>query len=164
MGRQKSRGTLEQDMLYRFLVKAVERHLDEFVLFVDQFDDHLLHSEPLNDGKSIGEVVYHMFRSFEFYTRGITEGVWEPAPFKFDEFTDAVTIRTLWQELYTRVTTRLSLISLSDLSREIGEFNRRATVGEILLEMLEHSIHHRGQLTVYLRLLGAEPAKIEYII
>ncbi|MHA1637067.1 MAG: DinB family protein [Candidatus Thorarchaeota archaeon] len=30
--------------------------------------------------------------------------------------------------------------------------------------MLEHSIHHRGQLTVYLRLLGVEPENIEYII
>jgi len=164
MGRQKSRGALEQDMLYRFLVKAIERHLDEFGPFIDQFDDKILHTEPLNDGKSFGEVVYHMLRSFEFYTRGITEGVWEPAPFKYDAFTDTVSFQTLWQELYTRVTTRLALISLSDLSREIGEFNRRATVGEILLEMLEHSIHHRGQLTVYLRLLGTEPAKIEYII
>ncbi|MHA2026529.1 MAG: DinB family protein [Candidatus Thorarchaeota archaeon] len=30
--------------------------------------------------------------------------------------------------------------------------------------MLEHSIHHRGQLTVYFRLLGVKPEVITYII
>jgi uncharacterized damage-inducible protein DinB len=82
----------------------------------------------------------------------------------FDTFTTSEMVQALWKVLHTRVTTRLSLISLSDFSREIKEFNRPATVGEILLEMLEHDIHHRGQLTVYQRLLGIEPTKIEYII
>ncbi|MHA2426166.1 MAG: DinB family protein [Candidatus Thorarchaeota archaeon] len=151
-------------MLYKFLVKATERHLEETRPFITLLDDQLLHSKPLDDGRPLGEIVYHMLRSFEYYLRGITEGVWEPAPFAFDEFTTVDMLQTLWKEVYTRATTRLSLISLSDLSRVIGDFNRRATVGEILLEMLEHSIHHRGQLTVYQRLLDVEPAKIEYII
>jgi uncharacterized damage-inducible protein DinB len=127
-------------------------------------DDELLHSKPLDDGRPLGEIVYHMIRSIEFYLRGITEGVWEPAPYAFDSFSTADILHTQWQEVFTRAKTRTSLISLSDLTRVIKDFNRHATVGEILLEMLEHSIHHRGQITVYLRLLGAEPAKIEYII
>ncbi|MHA2462691.1 MAG: DinB family protein [Candidatus Thorarchaeota archaeon] len=34
----------------------------------------------------------------------------------------------------------------------------------MLLELIEHSIHHRGQITVYYRLLGIKPAHIPYIL
>ena len=151
-------------MLHRFLINAIERHLDEFNPFVEQMSDEILHGIPVSDGKPFGEIVYHMLRSLEFYTRGIAEGIWEPVAYKFDGFTTIDTVKSLWQGVNTRAKTRLALISLSDLSREEDEFNRPATIGEILLEMLEHDIHHRGQLTVYRRLLGMEPTKIEYII
>ena len=164
MDRQKSRGHLLPLMMYKFLVSAIKRHLDETLPFIAQLNDKLLHSEPISDGRALGEIVYHMIRSFEYYLRGVIEGVWEPAPYVFDEFSTVDVLETQWQEVFTRARTRLVLILQSDLSRVIGSFNRRATVAEILLEMLEHSIHHRGQLTVYLRLLGVEPPKIEYII
>ncbi|MCK4567807.1 MAG: hypothetical protein KAU48_10925 [Candidatus Thorarchaeota archaeon] len=34
----------------------------------------------------------------------------------------------------------------------------------MILEMLEHSIHHRGQITAYYRLLGISPVLILYIV
>jgi len=151
-------------MMRKFLVEAIERHLDETLPFISQLTDELLYSEPISDGRALGEIIFHMLRSIEYYIRGITEGVWEPASYVFDSFTTSESLLTQWQEVYTRAKTRLGLIMLSDLSRVIGSFNRHATVAELLLEMLEHSIHHRGQLTVYLRLLDAEPAKIEYIV
>jgi len=46
----------------------------------------------------------------------------------------------------------------------VEDFNRPATKEEILQEMIEHSIHHRGQLSVYFRLLKMNPPVIEYII
>ena len=151
-------------MLRKFLVDAIGRHLDETYPLLSQLDDTHLYSEPISDGRTLGEVVFHMLRSLEYYLRGITEGMWEPAPYVFDEFVTSESLEHLMQEIFTKTRARLSLISLSDLSRVIRDFNHPATVAELLLEMLEHSIHHRGQLTVYLRLLGVEPEKIEYII
>ncbi|MFW9910776.1 MAG: DinB family protein [Candidatus Thorarchaeota archaeon] len=151
-------------MLNKFLSKAIERHLDETYPLLMQLDDRLLYSEPVPGGRVLGEVVFHMLRSIEFYLRGIIEGKWEPAPYAFDEFVSAESFHKLVQNLFGKARTYLSLLYSSDLSRAIDSFNRPATVGEILLEMLEHSIHHRGQLTVYLRYLGVEPEKIEYII
>lgn len=151
-------------MLRKFLVDAIGRHLDETHPLISQLDDNHLHSEPISDGHILGELVFHMFRSLEYYLRGIIEGIWEPAPYIFDEFVTSESMEQLMQEVFTKARTRLSLIALGDLSRVIDAFNRPATVAEILLEMLEHGIHHRGQLTVYLRLLGVEPEKIEYII
>ncbi|MCK5238994.1 MAG: DinB family protein [Candidatus Thorarchaeota archaeon] len=162
--RQKSKGYLLLLMLYRFLVPAIERHLDEFLPFITQLNDDLIHKKPIPEGRALGEIVSHIFRSIEYYLLGVTEGVWEPAPYAFDEFTTADMLESQYKEVFTRAKVRLALISLSDLSRMIDTLDRRATVAEIILEMLEHSIHHRGKLTVYLRLLGVEPPKIEYII
>lgn len=164
MSKQKRIELPTRCMFRKFLVEAIHRHLDETLPFISQMDDKLLFSEPLPNGRPLGEIVFHMLRSIEYYVRGITEGVWEPAPYVFDSFTTSESLLTQWQEMYTRAKTRLALILLSDLSRVITSHNRHATVAELLLEMLEHSTHHRGQLTVYLRLLGVEPAKIEYII
>lgn len=138
--------------------------MNETFPLISQLDDSLLYSKPLADGRALGEIIYHMLRSFEYYLRGLVEGVWEPSPHIFDGFVTHESLLALWQEVYTKMKVYLSLIMLSDFSRVINGFNRPATFGEILLEMLEHSIHHRGQLTVYLRLLDIEPAKIEYII
>lgn len=151
-------------MLRKFLVDAIERHLDETLPLFSQLDDNHLHSEPISAGRILGELVFHMLRSLEYYMRGIIEGIWESAPYTFDEFVTSESLEQIVQEVFTKARTRLSLISLGDLSRVISTFNRPATVAEILLEMLEHSIHHRGQLTVYLRLLGVVPETIEYII
>jgi uncharacterized damage-inducible protein DinB len=151
-------------MFRKFLVEAIHRHLDETLPFILQMNDDLLFSEPLSNGRPLGEIVFHMLRSIEYYVRGITEGVWEPAPYIFDSFTTSESLQKQWQEMYTRAKTRLSLILLSDLSRIITTHSRHATIAELLQEMLEHSIHHRGQLTVYLRLLDVEPTKIEYIV
>jgi len=151
-------------MLRKFLVDAIGRHLDETYPLFSQLDDNHLHSAPISDGRILGELVFHMLRSLEYYLRGITEGIWEPAPYAFDEFVTSESLEQLIQEVFTKTRIRLSLISLGDQERVITTFDRPATVAEILLEMLEHSVHHRGQLTVYLRLLGVEPEKIEYII
>ncbi len=151
-------------MLDKFIVDAIKRHLDETFPLISQLDDTLLHSKPLPYGRALGEIIYHMLRSFEYYLRGLVEGIWEPSPRQFDAFTTHDSLLAHWHEVRTKVRTYLSLIMLSDFTRVVNDFNRPATFGEILLEMLEHSIHHRGQLTVYLRLLDIEPAKIEYII
>ncbi len=151
-------------MRRKFLIGAIRRHLDETYPLLSQLDDTHLHSEPISDGRALGELVFHMLRSLEYYLKGITEGIWEPAPYTFDGFVSSDSLEQIMQEVFAGVRTRLSLISLGDLSRIISNFSRPATVGELLLEMLEHSVHHRGQLTVYLRLLGVEPTKIEYII
>ena len=54
---------------------------------------------------------------------------------------------------------------VSELSREFkwqgaGGVERRATLHWILDHLLEHDLHHRAQLNLYLRLMGIEPPSI----
>jgi uncharacterized damage-inducible protein DinB len=100
----------------------------------------------------------------EYYTRGVVTGQWESLPYTLESHDSAESIIELAEVVFKRVKQYSNIIPEGDLSRVIERFNRPATVAEILLEMIEHSIHHRGQITVYYRLLGIKPNPIEYII
>ncbi len=151
-------------MLYDFLHNAVERHLIETRPLLLQLDDDLIHSKPTPEVREMGEVALHLLRSLEYYLRGLSQEIWESAPYTLDKYGTLESLSDLVEEVFERAMSYMKQLSTSDLSVIINSFNRPATVGEILLEMLEHSIHHRGQLTVYFRLLGIKPETIAYII
>ena len=73
-------------------------------------------------------------------------------------------VNELFEDVITRINKYLIEIENGTLNESHEKGNRRAKRIEVLLEMLEHSIQHRGQILVYYRLLGIEPVKIPYII
>ena len=151
-------------MMYKILVNAVRRHLEETLPLIRQLTDVNVMSRPVEEGREIGEVVLHLVRSLEYYMKGITTNQWDPLPYFLETYDSAESIIELAEKVFEKVKVYTSLISTSDLGRKIESFNRPATVAELILEMIEHSIHHRGQITVYYRFLGVEPVTIPYII
>ena len=169
-------------MIREFLQKAVLRHMQETELFFkklheyenvslkemmnsDQIKpDSLLFKIPIERARPLGEVLLHMIRSLEFYIVGIVENRWEPLQYNLLEFNTIPEIVLLFENVSNKIIRYMKKISSNILDEEIGGFNRPATKAELLLEMLEHSIHHRGQLSVYFRLLDIEPPIIDYII
>lgn len=151
-------------MMYKILIAAVRRHLEETLPLIKQLAEVNVLSRPIDGGREIGEVVLHLMRSLEYYMKGITTSQWEPLPYFLETYDSAESIIELAEKVFKQVKVYVSLISTSDLGRKIESFNRPATVAELILEMVEHSIHHRGQITVYYRLLGIEPITIPYII
>jgi uncharacterized damage-inducible protein DinB len=151
-------------MLYDFLKDSVERHLNETLPMIEQLTEVDIMSKPTPGVREIGEVVLHLVRSLEYYMQGIAKNQWEPLPYTLEKYDSAEAIIDLSRDVFTRVKQYMNIIPSMDLSRAIDSFNRPATVAEIILEMIEHSIHHRGQITVYYRLLGIKPSHISYII
>ena len=151
-------------MMYKILIDAVKRHLDETLPLIEQLVEINVMSTPIPDGREIGEVVLHLVRSLEYYTKGITTNQWEALPYTLETYDSAESIIELTKNDFESVRVYTSLVSPSDIGRSINSFNRPATVAELILEMLEHSIHHRGQITAYYRLLGISPASIPYIV
>jgi uncharacterized damage-inducible protein DinB len=131
---------------------------------IEQLVEVNIMSKPYSEGREIGEVILHLLRSAEYYMRGITTNQWEALPYTLEKYDSAEAIIELATEVFKRVDVYVNMISSSDLGRKIESFNRPATVSELILEMVEHSIHHRGQITVYYRLLGITPRSISYII
>lgn len=150
--------------MYKFLIQAIKRHLKETLPIIEQLTEVNIFSVPFPEGREIGEVVLHMVRSIEFYMRGITTNQWEPLRYSLEEYDSAETIIELATNVFKRVEVYTSLLSTTDMERKVKPFETEATIAQLILEMIEHSIHHRGQLTTYLRLLGVEPIHIKYCI
>ena len=151
-------------MVYNFLTKAVSRHLDETQSLVDQLTDEIVSKEPVISGRPLGEVFLHILRSLEYYSRGLAKDIWEALPYTLDNYSTAKSLQTLYTKIKTVTLQNISDISPESLEKTYTHGNRSATGLEILLEMLEHSIQHRGQILVYYRLLGIVPEKIPYIV
>lgn len=151
-------------MMYKILTDAVIRHLEETLPLIEQLTEVNVMSKPYSEGREIGEVILHLVRSTEYYMRGITTNQWEVLPYTLEKYDSAESIIELAKNVFEQIKVYTSLISTSDLGRRIESFNRPATVAELILEMLEHSIHHRGQITIYYRLLGIQPIQLPYII
>lgn len=151
-------------MLYKFLRDSVERHLDETLPLIRQLIEVDIMSKPTAGVREIGEVVLHLVRSAEYYMRGIVDNQWEPLPYTLETYDTAESIVNLSEDVFVRVKQYMNSIPSEGLERVIDSFNRPATVAEIIHEMIEHSVHHRGQITVYYRLLGIAPSSIAYII
>ena len=151
-------------MLYKLLKDSIKRHLEETLPLIEQLVEVNVRSKPVPQGRAIGEVVLHLIRSIEFYVKGVVMNQWETFPYSLETYDSAEAIVQLAREVFDRVKVYVGIISSSDIGRIINSFSRPATVAEIILEMLEHSIHHRGQITIYYRLLGMTPEVIQYII
>ncbi|MFX1283347.1 MAG: DinB family protein [Promethearchaeota archaeon] len=150
--------------VYTFLQSAIDRYFDETRLLIDQLTDHILLAEPVQSGRSLGEIVLHIIRSLEYYSRGLITDHWEPLAYNLTTYSSASNIKNLYEDVIHKVKSYLNEISPIALNDVLEDFNHPATKAEVLLEMLEHGIQHRGQILVYFRLLGLEPAKIPYIV
>ncbi|MFW9832628.1 MAG: DinB family protein [Candidatus Thorarchaeota archaeon] len=146
------------------LIKAFKRHIKETLPLIEQLTEVNIMSKPCPECKEIGEVILHMVRSTEFYMNGITTNQWKSLNYSLDQYDSAEAIIDLATDVFKRLEVYTRMISIGDLGRTVKPFDRSATIGELLLEMIEHSIHHRGQLTVYYRFLGIKPKSISYII
>jgi uncharacterized damage-inducible protein DinB len=151
-------------MSSQIIINALLRHFEETRLILDQLTDEVINQEPVPNGRPLGEIVLHVIRSFEFYSQGLAKNVWKPLNYHLDTYSSEKKMKKLFNEVILKSREYLDSIQSADLNEIVKGFNRETTKIEILLEMLEHSIQHRGQILVYYRLLGIEPAKIPYII
>ncbi|MFQ5831622.1 MAG: DinB family protein [Candidatus Thorarchaeota archaeon] len=155
---------VDGDMLHSFLRDAIERHFHETSPLIGQLSDDIVLSKPLKEGRELGEIVLHLLRSTEYYMRGLTTEIWDPLPYTVEFYRSSQAIRTLANEVFGRAVDYMNKITPDGLLQVIDSFNHSASVAEIILEMIEHSVHHRGQITVYYRLLGLEPRTIPYSV
>ncbi len=155
---------VHSNVLYNLLKDAMERHFRETSPLVNQLHDNIVLSRPLKGGRELGEIMLHLLRSIEYYMRGLTTDLWEPLPYTLESYKSSEAIIGLANEAFTRAIDYMNKVTPDGLLRVTDSFNRSASVAEIILGMIEHSVHHRGQITVYYRLLGLEPHTIPYII
>jgi uncharacterized damage-inducible protein DinB len=113
---------------------------------------------PDAGGRSLGELGWHLAEAEAYMTYGIERGVFEMGakppgierPSKVEELAPG------FERVHAEAVQRVRKLAPADLDREIIFFTGSpVTVRQILWTMLlNHEIHHRGQLSLMCRLAG----------
>ncbi len=116
---------------------------------------------PDPDGRSLGELAWHLAEGDGYTTYGIELGVFTPEmrppgierPRKVEELAPG------YERIHRDAVARVRKLSPAEFDRGMTFFTTPATTVRDLLwnKMLLHNIHHRGQLVLMCRLAGGRP-------
>jgi uncharacterized damage-inducible protein DinB len=125
----------------------------------DKFSDDELSFRPAANGYSVGETLLHIANEEDGEVRfGITRELSEfPQGFDAQQYRDKSALIAVLGEVHNHTLTYLHGLNDDDLAAMVetpwGATNRRV---ELLWHVIEHEIHHRGELSLMLGLLGRE--------
>jgi uncharacterized damage-inducible protein DinB len=112
---------------------------------------------PDAGGRSLGELAWHLAELDAYISFGIANGAFTPDA-KPPNIKRPMTIEALapgYERIHNEAVERLKNLKPADLEQEMTFFDRSSTVSALLWDaMLLHSIHHRGQLSLLVRLAG----------
>jgi len=121
----------------------------------DKFD-----YSPVDNVRSVAEQFDHILIC-ELYARiGMLTGIWDMAPFSGERDLSRESLR---EKLYKENRKTLGLLRMLPEGQFIKIYNTPfgAVSGEaVIYETIDEEIHHRGNLYIYLRLLGIDPPQM----
>ena len=144
-------------------VRQLFSHWDQIradlLVIIDKFSDDELSIVPVRGGWPLGIIMLHIGEAEEGWFRYVIQREIDHWPiFELEDYPTKEAIKTLLTEIHDRTEAYLATLSLADLEQEIepqkGEQNFK--LGWIIWHVLEHEIHHRGELSFILGLLGRE--------
>ncbi|MDB5052869.1 MAG: hypothetical protein JWM44_919 [Bacilli bacterium] len=139
---------IENEHLERWI-----RHRTVLHDLLDLIGNEHIDYKPWNDAFSLGALAIHIAVTSHMFIQSIKNGEFTP-PSSSNQFETLDDIRKLVRE-YTEKTKSV-FITLSDLDLEQQlEVSQFIGTGKMwLMTMIDHEIHHKGQLFTYARLKG----------
>ena len=112
---------------------------------------------PDTSGRSLGELAWHLAELDAYISFGVANGAFSQDA-KPPNIKRPMTIEALapgYKQIHKEAKERLRALTVVDLDKEMQFFGSTLTVNSLLWDvMLLHSIHHRGQLSLLVRLAG----------
>lgn len=122
----------------------------------DQYD-----FRPDPDGRSLGELAWHLAEGDAYVTFGIEAGEFtrDGRPPGIARPRTVEELAPGYERVHREAVARIRKLAPEDLDRKITFFGMGETsVRDLLWDMvLLHNVHHRGQLSLMTRLAGARP-------
>jgi uncharacterized damage-inducible protein DinB len=125
---------------------------------LDKFSDEELLHVAYEGGMPVGRIALHIADAEEGWFRLIAtkeRDEW-PADYTLDNYPTKAVIRSLLAEVHAKTSAYLATLTSDDLDTRVespwGQFSLRF----IIWHVLEHEIHHRGELSLILGTLGRE--------
>ena len=146
--------------LSTFLIQGVERELETTRKMLAAIPENQLDFKLGDKGRTTRELAWHLVASDAWFADGIASADFSQ-PEK--EMPANVSVKDILAE-YDRMPARvekLKTLSGDDLAKEINFFGVMQLPNVLYLNFLNnHSIHHRGQLSTYLRAMNARVPSI----
>jgi uncharacterized damage-inducible protein DinB len=141
----------------RYLTSQWESVRDGLDTTLDKFADADLDFTPFPGAMRVGELILHLAHEVygEFHL-GIVQDIQAfPAPYPAEEYPSLTRIRAVPESVHPETMAYLGELEEAELERVIvtpwGSSSRQI---DLLGHILEHEIHHRGELSLILGMLG----------
>jgi uncharacterized damage-inducible protein DinB len=125
---------------------------------LDLFKDSEMEFQAFEGGWNIGEIALHIANVEEGWFRvvALRESEEWPSAYKLENFPTKTAIKDLLLDTHIITMRYLNTLTINDLDTvfksEWGDFPLRF----IIWHVIEHEIHHRGELSLILGILGRE--------
>ena len=126
---------------------------------LDKLTDDQLDFVPREGLWSLGTVARHIANAEEGWFRyAVTRELNEwPAEYTAEDYPTVESIKALLSEVHARTEAYLATVDAADLDRTIDTpWGGKLSLRWIIWHVLEHEIHHRGEIFLMLGLLGLE--------
>jgi uncharacterized damage-inducible protein DinB len=125
---------------------------------VDSFRDAELTHVVYEGGWTVGQIALHIANAEDGWFRHIAArelDTWPPR-YTLEDYPTKDAIKAQLAETHARTMAYLETLTNADLTAVIESEWGNFTIGFIIWHVIEHEIHHRGELSLILGILGRE--------
>lgn len=118
--------------------------------------------KPSEKCMSAIDLAYHIASSELFFMNGVADGAFNPANSKRpDSIQTAADVLAMYEVEFPKALARVKALTGEQLVKNINFFDMFNLPGLAYLGLMNnHTVHHRGQLSAYLRPMGAKVPSI----
>lgn len=122
---------------------------------LDTVEDEQLAYKPWDTAMSLSELALHISGAMYMFALTVKNGQFTPPP-AVQSFATAQELKALIEAQTEQITEILLSLTSEQLDKIIDFKGLKYSGSTYLTTGKEHEIHHKGQLFIYLRLLGAQ--------
>jgi len=126
---------------------------------IDKFSDQELSYVPYDGAWSVGQIMRHIAHEEEIeIAYGLTRELLEfPAEHRAEDYPTVESIKVLLTQVHHHTEAYLEGLDDADLDRDVeAAWGQTYRLGSMVWHVMEHEIHHRGELSLLLGMLGHE--------
>jgi uncharacterized damage-inducible protein DinB len=124
---------------------------------LDEFEDQELNFAPYEGSWSVGEIALHIANAEEGWFQYVLKKEMDewPDEYSLEDYPTLAAIKSLLSEVHSRTDKYLDSLE-ADAAKRVVEtpWGTTITLGWVVWHVLEHEIHHRGELSLMLGMLG----------
>ena len=142
------------------LIEHLERYRATTLQVLELVDEGELDWRPSPDQYSLGQQLLHIAQAEDRFVHGLFEGDWSYERVRFPAVLPApVEMTAFFRTVRTGLLRHLRALAETDLAEpiEVPDGPPGWSLRSYLWFILEHELHHRGQIWAYLRGMGKTP-------